>query len=251
VISTQKVIRQFCRLVLADRLFGDEVAAAVAPESEDDGSTPESRVKAFRRLFKTWSEAYATGDENEPFSDRYLLASAGEPPGKTLSAVLLNDVLELPSAEVDQILAPSKNSSTELVVTGRVMHAAQATGSIVIIEDEPLIASDLRDIVEKMGVDVLAVTGSGEKAIELIKKKKPDLVLTDYHLTGAMNGLDVIRGCRDVHDCAVVFVTGFPETVLEGEDGEPDVVIGKPYTMVAIRAAVAQCLKIGRRSVIE
>ena len=56
--------------------------------------------------------------------------------------------------------------------------------SILIVEDEALIAADLRARLEGIGYDVVGVGGDGWKALRLIAEKRPDLVLMDIVLRG-------------------------------------------------------------------
>jgi CheY-like chemotaxis protein len=60
----------------------------------------------------------------------------------------------------------------------------------VVVEDEALVAEDLSRLVTALGYAVVAVTDSGEEAVELANALRPDLVLMDLNLRGAMNGLE-------------------------------------------------------------
>ncbi|AAB85055.1 MULTISPECIES: response regulator [Methanothermobacter] len=51
--------------------------------------------------------------------------------------------------------------------------------SILIVEDEALIAADLRTRLERMGYEVVGAAGDGREALKLIAEKRPDLVLMD------------------------------------------------------------------------
>ncbi|NNL90583.1 MAG: response regulator, partial [Marinicaulis sp.] len=230
---------------------GDEVVEIVFHHAASIGNEikPDDNVTAFRTLNEMWREAHELDDYAPPFTNAALMQSLGEPPSKIQMSLLLHDVLGLGDKEIAEIIAPASNSVTELIVSGRVMHASRADGVVIIIEDEPVIASDLRSIVERLGGYVAGVAAKAEKAVSLIKKHKPDLVLADYNLIGEKTGVDVVAESRDVHDCPVIFVTGFPETVLEGKDIEPDVVIGKPYSHEGIAAAVSHCLSVERPGV--
>lgn len=251
MLTTDQYLRQFCRLLTADRFFGDEIVAMTTAQDSEDADEETRRIAAFRRLLGFWRLSYESAETAPSFSNEKLLASAGPPPSKFQTALLLADVLQLPEKEIAEIVAPAENSVTEMVVTARIMHASKAKGDVVIIEDEPVIASDLRYIIEQLGAKVRGAAASGKKAIELIRKHKPDLILADYNLVGEKTGVDVIEETRDDHNCPVVFITGFPEKVLEGLEGEPDVVIGKPYTLDGVRAAVAHGLTAPRMEIID
>ncbi|MGB3221357.1 MAG: response regulator, partial [Desulforhopalus sp.] len=68
--------------------------------------------------------------------------------------------------------------------------------SILIVEDEAIIAEDLASKIRKMGYNVAGITATGEEAIQLACQKLPSLVLMDIRLAGAMDG---IVAARQIH----------------------------------------------------
>ena len=72
--------------------------------------------------------------------------------------------------------------------------------SILIVEDEAIVAEDLAAKVRQMGYDVAGITATGEEAIELARRHKPALVLMDIRLAGEMDGItaaqEIHRGCN-------------------------------------------------------
>ena len=86
---------------------------------------------------------------------------------------------------------------------------------ILIIEDEPILAKNLRDAIELSG-NQASIVPSGEEALEMIDGLRPHIVLTDYRLPG-MNGLEVIRRIRQSHpaiDCVVMTAHGDVHTAV-------------------------------------
>nr|WP_281373792.1 response regulator [Parvularcula dongshanensis] len=116
----------------------------------------------------------------------------------------------------------------------------------VIVEDEPLIAADLRGILERMGVDVAGEARSADEAVRAARAALPAVILADYNLDGRATGIDAVLRIHQEHDCPVIFITGYPDRVLQGEEIEPDFVISKPYTPDNVRAAVVHCLDARR-----
>ena len=78
---------------------------------------------------------------------------------------------------------------------------------ILIAEDESLIAEELRDRMERMGLTVTAVVRSGEDAIARTEETLPDLVLMDIQLKGRMDGIAAALGIRERFDIPVVYLT--------------------------------------------
>jgi PAS domain S-box-containing protein len=72
--------------------------------------------------------------------------------------------------------------------------------SILIVEDEAIVAEDLAGKVRQLGYDVAGITATGEEAIELARRHKPTLVLMDIRLAGEMDGItaaqEIHRGCN-------------------------------------------------------
>ena len=60
--------------------------------------------------------------------------------------------------------------------------------SIMIVEDEAIIAADLAGKVERMGFQVLGTAGNAEEAIEIAARFCPQLALIDINLDGPSNG---------------------------------------------------------------
>ena len=79
--------------------------------------------------------------------------------------------------------------------------------TILIVEDERLIALDLSRRLPKLGYDVCAIASTGQDAIAKAEEFKPSLILMDVVLKGDMDGIaaaEAIRGCQDV---PIVFLT--------------------------------------------
>jgi DNA-binding response OmpR family regulator len=79
---------------------------------------------------------------------------------------------------------------------------------ILIVEDETLIALDLKNRFERHGYFVLPVAGSARAAVESALENRPDIVLMDVVLKGDGTGIDA--ACAIVEHCAVpiLFMTG-------------------------------------------
>lgn len=62
---------------------------------------------------------------------------------------------------------------------------------VLIVEDDPFVAEDVKDNIEKLGYHVTAVAESYENALEAIGLRKPDLALLDIELKGPLSGIDL------------------------------------------------------------
>src|SRR5580692_2388577 len=64
-------------------------------------------------------------------------------------------------------------------------------GKILIVEDEPVIAEDIRLTIEQAGYEFCGIAPSVNRALELVKQQNPCLVLVDIFLKGNLSGLDL------------------------------------------------------------
>ena len=117
---------------------------------------------------------------------------------------------------------------------------------IIIVDDEPL----NRKIASRMlaGRFDIREAGSGEEALELVKEKKPDLILLDVHMPG-MNGHDVINSLKAVDetfDIPVVFVTADDdrETEANGLMEGADDFITKPFRQDILIQRISRIIEL-------
>jgi response regulator NasT len=101
---------------------------------------------------------------------------------------------------------------------------------VVIAEDEAIIRLDLRETLEEEGYVVVAETGRGDKAVELIREHKPDLAILDIKMPG-LDGLQASRLISADKICPVVLLTAFSqrEIVEQARDAGALAYIVKPF----------------------
>lgn len=81
-------------------------------------------------------------------------------------------------------------------------------GTVIIVEDEPISALYLRKMLS-MDYRVAGTARSGEEAIALADREKPDIVIMDVHLEGPMDGVEVARRIRKLSYPRVVFCSAY------------------------------------------
>ena len=84
---------------------------------------------------------------------------------------------------------------------------------LLIVEDERVVALDLKGILRRLGYIQAGVTASGTEAVELCASLKPDLVLMDIFLTGAMDGVEAACVIQTECDIPVIFLTSHTDQV--------------------------------------
>ena len=83
--------------------------------------------------------------------------------------------------------------------------------NLMLVEDERIVAFDLKRQLHSFGYKVSSVVASGEQAVERVSEAKPDLVLMDIHLEGRMDGIEAAAEIRSRHQIPVVFLTAYAE----------------------------------------
>ena len=79
--------------------------------------------------------------------------------------------------------------------------------SILIVEDEAIVAADLAAKLKRLGYEVAGMAASGEDAVAMAVDLRPDLILMDIRLKGAMDGIEAAELIRGKHDAPVIYLT--------------------------------------------
>ncbi|MBX9574655.1 MAG: response regulator [Caulobacteraceae bacterium] len=116
---------------------------------------------------------------------------------------------------------------------------------ILIIEDEALVALELRFVLEDLGHEVVGIAADSRQAEDLIKTADVDLALVDIHLSDGPTGIELGRHLGQDHRVAVLFMTANPGMVRNGVAGTIGV-LSKPTDERAVRTAVDYAL--GKRA---
>lgn len=93
---------------------------------------------------------------------------------------------------------------------------------ILVVEDEIVIARDIKRILEKSGYEVPATSSTGEEAINKADQLKPDLVIMDIILKGKMDGIETAHKIYQEYDIPVVFLTSYDDKDILNRAKETD-----------------------------
>ena len=102
---------------------------------------------------------------------------------------------------------------------------------ILIVEDQGIVAWDIRNCLESLGHSVCGTAASGEEAIRLTAQLQPDLVLMDVMLEGEMDGVETAAHIRKHFEIPVVYLTAYADgdTLRRAKVTEPYGYIIKPF----------------------
>jgi PAS domain S-box-containing protein len=115
---------------------------------------------------------------------------------------------------------------------------------ILIVEDERVVLRDLQQQLERVGHMVVGTAVSGEKALEIAKSERPDLVLMDIRLEGEMDGIDAATAIREECYIPVVFLTAYADedTVRRATRAEPFGYLLKPFEDLQLSTVIEVAL---------
>ena len=119
-----------------------------------------------------------------------------------------------------------------------------AKPKIVIVEDEGLIAADLEARLKIAGYTVPGTADSAPKALQLIRKTAPDLVLMDIRLKGSVDGIEVAGQIRDQLDIPVVYLTAYEDrvTLERASHTQAFGYIKKPIATASLRGSIEMAI---------
>jgi CheY-like chemotaxis protein len=112
--------------------------------------------------------------------------------------------------------------------------------TILIVEDDPVIAMLIRQRLEKMNYSVVETLATGEEAVGSVLEHQPDLILMDIMLASEMDGIAAAETIRKHTEIPIVFLTSFADNeVLEkAKTAHPAGYILKPFTDNDLRTTI-------------
>lgn len=112
---------------------------------------------------------------------------------------------------------------------------------VLVVEDEILIAVDIRATLMASGYAVVGIAATADQAVATAIKERPNIVLMDIRLAGARDGIDAAREIRERLDIPSLFVTANADerTRKRAEATAPIGFLHKPFDAPALREALS------------
>ena len=158
------------------------------------------------------------------------------------AALLLTAVEAFSPEEAAFIIDESPEDIENAILDAQKTIDSQLASRVLIIEDEPIIAMDLENLVTELGHKVVAVASTKDEAVAKAHAERPGLVLADINLGEGGSGIDAVSEILSAFDIPVIFITAYPEKLLTGERPEPTYLIAKPFLPETVQATVGQAL---------
>ena len=161
--------------------------------------------------------------------------------------LLLTTLEEMPLEDAAAIVAIPGQEAGALLADARERLRASAATDVLIIEDEPIIAMDIEELVSGCGHRVVGIAATESEAVSIAARERPGLILADINLGSGGDGSHAVSRILRHLDAPVIFVTAYPERLLTGEALEPAFVITKPFEPLTLAIATFQAVTGGVR----
>jgi CheY-like chemotaxis protein len=247
-------LRRFARALVGTREGGDAFVLAtleaIVGDPQKLQENEDLRISLYKSFLRVWGSA--------PLNLRSTPAGGHEDDGargnldsislRPRVAFLLHALEGFDLEQVGDTLDVSERDAADLIDAANAEIADQIATEVLIIEDEPLIAHDLRSIVEELGHSVVGMARTHREAVAAIETAEPGLILADIQLADGSSGLDAVNEILGALSTPVIFVTAYPERFLTGAPPEPAFLVTKPFSVESLKAVISQALFFNRRS---
>jgi CheY-like chemotaxis protein len=118
--------------------------------------------------------------------------------------------------------------------------------TILIGEDDGLIAADMQHQLRGLGYQVVIRAGTPKEVVFWAHEQKPSLIVLDMNITGDMHGLEVAREIHSIANIPIVFVSAYAADVSENDSviPRPYRYVTKPFILSQLHAAIEELLAL-------
>lgn len=112
---------------------------------------------------------------------------------------------------------------------------------ILLVEDEMIIARELRHSLFALGYETVGHARTGEAAIEMAGALQPDLILMDIHLASAMDGITAALTIKEQYAIPLIFLSAFNgnESLAQVKAAQPVGYLPKPFDEYELQLVLA------------
>ncbi len=233
--------RRYARALTGSQSRGDALVADGLRELSDSNAANEAGAPALdarRTLYRLVTQRFRLTANGSPFA-------GGDLSQQQRQLLLLTSLEELPVADAAPVVSLSATEAETLLAAARAHLRDGAATDVLIIEDEPVIAMDIEELVGSCGHRVVGVATTEAEAVQMAEQHRPGLILADINLGAGGDGTAAVARIMQHHYAPVIFVTAYPERLLTGEAVEPAFVITKPFEPMTLAIATYQAVTGG------
>ncbi|MGB6231703.1 MAG: response regulator [Litorimonas sp.] len=238
-------LRRFSRALTGSQTTGDRyvrtaLEALVAGDAVIDDTLP-PRTALYRMFLGIWNSSGAQledpADGTDTPSDRIRRLTP-----VSRQAFLLSALEGLSVEEIAGVMNSTAGEARDMLDQAEADIEKELRTNVLIIEDEPIIAADIEELVTDLGHSVDGIAATRTDAVRMAGEKQPGIVLADVQLADGSSGIDAVDDILGDYDVPVIFITAFPERLLTGDKPEPAYLISKPFKASNVKAAISQAL---------
>jgi CheY-like chemotaxis protein/DNA-directed RNA polymerase specialized sigma24 family protein len=251
VVTHLPYLRRYARALSGNQSAGDAYVVAllellVSDPSAMDRKLP-SRVALYKLFTRFWNSApvNSTSASSESRAPEHRL-EALTPISR--QAFLLSTMENFEDREIAAVLDRSEQDVGGLLSAAHKEVTAQVATSVLIIEDEPLIAIDLEGLMEELGHTIIGNARTHAEAIDLARGRNVGLILADIQLADGSSGMDAVNELLQTTQAPVIFITAYPERLLTGRRAEPTYLVTKPFKPSLVAGLASQALFFGEKA---
>jgi DNA-directed RNA polymerase specialized sigma24 family protein len=238
-------LRRYARALTGSQSLGDaavrETLEALLEAPDEWDETAPVKTELFRTFHRIWNSAMIA-----PLESRGRSGVIAEFPVKRRQSLLLSTVEGFTVEDVSVILGIGQDDVSQHVLAARSAIEDALSARVLIIEDEAIIALHIKQIVESLGHEAIAIVRTRAEAVAKARDERPELVLADISLADGSSGIDAVKDILAEQTVPVIFITAFPERLLTGERPEPTYLITKPFEPETVIATIGQALLMHR-----
>jgi DNA-directed RNA polymerase specialized sigma24 family protein len=248
------LLRRFSRAVSGSQTSGDALVAATLEAIIADPSmfptASNDRIALYRIFAKLFTSIAIRVPDEAPLSawENRAVTSLSALAPRPRQAFLLVAVEGFSETEAAEVLDIDEREFGALLSEASDEISRQVATDIMVIEDEPLIAMDIEQMVESLGHRVVGTARTHKEATALFQQTNPKMVLADIQLADGSSGIDAVNEILAMATVPVIFITAFPERLLTGERPEPAFLVTKPFNPDMVKALISQALFFDRQA---
>src|SRR5579864_9027032 len=202
-------VRRYARALTGDQAVGDAYvraaleALAAGDRTLDPGKSP--RVALYHVFHAIWSSTGAQLEDRASDADGGPSARLLRIAPRSRQAFLLTALEGFTPSEAAQILDADFAEVEQLIAAAQSEIDAELATDVLIIEDEPVIATDIQALATELGHHVVDVAATHSEALEAAARHRPGLVLADIQLADGSSGIEAARDILAKFDVPVIF----------------------------------------------
>ncbi|WP_321469800.1 response regulator [Halarcobacter sp.] len=112
--------------------------------------------------------------------------------------------------------------------------------NILVVEDETIVALDIKDAIVEMGHTCLATVTNYDEVLSALKENIPDIILMDINLEDSINGIEIVNKLQEDYSIPFIYLTAYTDefTIKKAIETKPVGYIVKPYKIAELKATI-------------